>query len=100
MKRFIQILLISLSTCILVANNTVFQYIEKSSIAAFEDQDGEEGKTEKNSSEEKAKEYFNSLFFNSPPYSGINTNASFLIIDNHQLPSISLDVELLPPNIG
>jgi hypothetical protein len=99
MRHFIQILLISLSTLILVANNTLFQYVEKSSILAFEDQDGEEGKTEKNNSEEKAKEYFSSVFFNTLPYSAINASTSFLIPNNNQLPSISLEVELLPPNL-
>jgi hypothetical protein len=100
MKRFIQILLISLSTLILVANNIVFQYIEKSSIVAFDDQDGEEGKTEKNNTEEKAKEYLSSIFINSIQCSVINATISFLITNNDQLPSISLDVELLPPNVG
>jgi hypothetical protein len=100
MKRFIQILLISLSTLILVANNIVFQYIEKSSIVAFDDQDGEEGKTEKNNTEEKAKEYLNSIFINSILYPATNYTTSFLITNNDQLPSIFLDVELLPPTLG
>ncbi len=100
MRNFIQILLISLATFILVANNVVLQYVEKYSIVAFEDQDGEEGKTDKNNSEEKAKEYFSSIFTNSFNYSVSVITTSFLIINNHQLPSISIDVELLPPNFS
>jgi hypothetical protein len=100
MKRFIQILLILLSTLILVANNTVLQYVENYSIAAFEDQDGEEGKSEKNSSEEKAKEYLSSIFTSSLNYSACNISTRFLIMDNNKLPSISIDVELLPPNVA
>jgi hypothetical protein len=100
MKHFLQILLISLATLILVANNVVFQYVEKYSIVAFEDQDGEEGKTDKNNSEEKAKEYFSSIYTNSIQYSVTNISTIFLITNNDQLPSIWLDVELLPPNVG
>jgi hypothetical protein len=99
MKRFIQILLISLSTLILVANNTVLQYVEKFSIAAFDDQDGEEGKTDKNNSDEKAKEYCSSIYTTTVRYSGINLGTNYLIANNNQLPFISIDVELLPPNV-
>jgi hypothetical protein len=100
MKRFIQILLISLSTLILVANNVVLQYVEKYSIVTFEDQDGEEGKTDKNNSEEKAKEYFNSIFTTTIQNSPVNLSANYLTTNNNQLPSISIDVELLPPNFS
>ena len=100
MKRFIQILLISLSTLILVANNVVFQYVEKTCIIAIDDQDGEEGKTDKNDFEEKAKEYVNTIFANSPHHLSNIANSSFLITHNDQLPSISIDVELLPPNLS
>ncbi len=99
MKRFIQILLITLSTLILVANNTVLQYVEKFSIAAFDDQDGEEGKTDKNNSEEKAKEYCSPIYSTTIRYSAINLGTNYLIANNNQLPSISIDVELLPPNV-
>ncbi len=100
MKHFIKILLFSFATLILVANNVVIQYVENYSIVAFDDQDGEEGKTEKNSSEEKAKEYFGSIFTASLQNSATNKCISFFIKNNDQLPSIALDVELLPPNIG
>ncbi len=100
MKRFIQILLISLSTLILVANNVVLQYVEKYSIVTFDDQDGEEGKTDKNNSEEKAKEYFNSIFTTTIQNSAVNLSANYLTTNNNRLPSISIDVELLPPNFS
>jgi hypothetical protein len=100
MKPFFQILLISFTTFVLMANNVVLQYVEKSSIVAFDDQDSEEGKTEKNNSEEKVKDYFSSNFANSIQYSTANLTANYLFIYINQLPSISLEVELLPPNFS
>jgi hypothetical protein len=99
MKRFFQILLISFATLLLVANNVVLQYQEKYSIEAFEDQDDEEeSKSEKTGSEEKIKEFIN--LSNSPvfTYKEIANKLVFILINEDQLPSISLDVELLPPN--
>jgi hypothetical protein len=100
MKTFIQILLISFATLTLVANNVVFQYIEKSSLVAFDDQDEEEGKSEKNNSEEKVKEYFSSVFNTTIQSFIVNSKANYLITNTNKLPSISMDVELLPPNFS
>jgi hypothetical protein len=98
MKKFLQILLISFASLILVANNVVLQYIEKSAVVVFDDQDGEEGKTEKNNSEEKVKEYFSLIFNTTTRYSAASLSANFLIKNINRLPTISIDVEILPPN--
>lgn len=100
MKQFLQILFISFATLVLVANNVVLQYVEKSSITAFDKQDDEESKSEKNDGEENVKEYFNVT--NGPvfAYKAIENKPFFIIMNEDQLPSISLDVELLPPNFS
>jgi hypothetical protein len=100
MKRFVQILLISLSTLILVANNTVLQYVENYSIVTLDGQDGEEGKTDKNNFEEKAKEFFSSIYTTTIQYSSVSLNTNYLISNNNRLPFVSIDVELLPPNFS
>ncbi len=100
MKKIIKILLISFATLTLVANNVVFQYIEKSYIVSFDDQDEEKGKSEKNNAEEKVKEYFSSIFNTTIQSFIFNSQANYLIINTNKPSSISIDVELLPPNFS
>jgi predicted DNA binding CopG/RHH family protein len=101
MKKFLQILIISFATLVLVANNVVFQYEEKTSIVAFDDQDdNEESKSEKNDTEQKVKDFLNIINSTTFTYKFTATKTSFFLFDNNQLPSILLDVELLPPNLS
>jgi hypothetical protein len=101
MKKFLQIVIISFATLVLVANNVVIQYLEKASIVAFDDQDdNEESKSEKNDTEQKVKDFLNIINNTTLTYKLVATKTSFFLFDNNQLPSISLDVELLPPNLS
>jgi hypothetical protein len=99
MKKLLPILIISFATLVLVANNVILQYVEKSCVVAFDNQDDdEESKSEKNDEVQKVKEFLTISFNSSFQYKNSYQKNVFIFFINKQLPFVSIDVELLPPN--
>jgi hypothetical protein len=99
MFRFLRILFLSLTTLILVANNVVIQYMEKSSVSIFEDQD-DDNETKKNDVDQKVKEFVPSINNSFIKPNSLQSKKLFFVSNNQQLPYISIDVDLLPPNLS
>jgi hypothetical protein len=103
-KKYLQILLISFATFFVVANNIVLQYNDHLSKMQCADQtDDEDAKSEKTSAldeNEQTKAFCHLHSFSTFSSTQITTKTSYLNCHNNQLPSIALDVELLPPNFS
>jgi hypothetical protein len=85
---------------VLVANNMVLQYVGKANIEFVDDQDDEESKSEKNDEQQKVKEFLSLVGNPVFQYKTALSKSRFVQFDINLLPSILLDVELLPPNFS
>ncbi len=104
MKKIVQIILISLATSFVVLNNVVFQYMEKKNGLAFVDQNDEDNeKSEKSNAIEEnqqTKEFCHQHNFIVLTADQKGSKSFCLLLQHNQLPTILLDVELLPPNFS